>query len=361
MKLAYVNFYSGLADRGGETYVDSLAQRLSQKHEVYLFQVGSKKVAKKYQTEEINVSFNSNHSHSKLPVTHILKRLFLDYFHLKELEFTIKLLPKLWKIKPDIIFPQNSGWEVILLRIFSCIINAKIIVAGQSGPGWNDRVNLYIYPDVFVALTKSQALWAKKATPWKNQKIAVIPNGVDLEKFTAKGKKRVVGLSHPIVLVVGAAIKSKRVSTTINAVAHLKNTSLLVVGTGPQEVSEDNLGHKILGNRYLRLKVSHSDMPSIYRSSDVFTLCSDSSEAFGIVYLEALATGLPCVVTDDPSRREILGNVGLFVKNPENSQEYAEKIKEAINQKSSEKFTKQASKYSWDIIASKYEKILDEK
>jgi len=361
MRLALINFYSGIAQRGGETYVDSLAEKLSRRHQVYVFQAGPQKGKRQYRIEEIRISFSPNHSHSKLPVTHVLKRLFLDYFHLKELVFTIKLLPRLWKIKPDIIFPQNSGWEVLLLRMFSTIIHSKVIVAGQSGPGWNDKVNLYVRPDIFVALTKNQASWAQKATPWKDQKIVVIPNGVDLERFSPRGKKQAIGLSKPVVLVVGAAVKSKRIEDTIRAVARLKNTSLLVAGTGPLEKDEDLLGKKLLGSRYKRIKVAHEDMPDIYRSVDVFTLCSDSSEAFGIVYLEALASGLPCVVTDDTSRREILDDAGIYVRDPEDQKEYSEKIKEAIEIKYREKFLKQASKYSWDKIANKYEKILDKK
>lgn len=98
-------------------------------------------------------------------------------------------------------------------------------------------------------------------------------------------------------------------------------------------------------------------MPSIYRSADVFTLCSDSSEAFGIVYLEALASGLPCVVTDDASRHEILGKAGIYVKNSSDSKEYASKINEAIVQQSTEKYLKQAGKFSWEKIAKEYENI----
>jgi glycosyltransferase involved in cell wall biosynthesis len=359
MKLAFVNFYSGLAERGGETYVDALATALSMKHDVYVFQVGPAKGKHAYQIVEIKIAFDPDHPHFHLPVTHPLKRLFLDYIHLKELLFTLKLLPKLWKLKPDVIFPQNSGWEVFLLRLFSTVINAKVIVVGQSGPGWNDRVNLYVHPDIFIALTQAQAAWAKKATPWNDQKIAVIPNGVDLKVFSPKGEKRVIGLPKPIVLIVGAAIKSKRIPATIAAVATIKNVSLLVCGTGPDEMEEDNFGNKLLGKRYKRIKVSHSEMPSIYRASIVFTLCSDSSEAFGISYLEALATGLRCVATDDVSRREILGKVGIYVKDPANSMEYAIKIKEALKQISSEKNLKQAAQYSWEKIGEQYEKILD--
>ncbi len=360
MKLAFVNFYSGFAERGGETFVDSLATELAIKNEVFLFQAGNL-TKKPYTIFSQKVNLNLNHSHGNLSTTNILKRLFLDYYSLKILWFTLKIIPKIIKLKPDYIYPLNSGWQIFLLTLVSRIIGTKVIIGGHSGPGWNDRVNLLFHPDIFVALTKTQADWAKKATIWNNQKIVVIPNGVDTNVFSPKGGKRAINLEKPIVLAVGAATKSKRLSDTIRAVAALKNTSLLICGTGPEEKEEDLLGVNLLGNRYRRLKVGHSDMPSIYRSTDVFTLCSDSSEAFGIVYLEALASGLPCVVTDDPSRHEILGETGVFVKNPGDDKEYSEKIKLALQQKFSEKYLKQSSKYSWKNVANQYEKILDKK
>ena len=360
MKLALVNFYSGHAERGGETFIDSLATALTKKNVVFLFQAG-KVTPKPYNVISKNIDFNSNHPHSKLPTTHFLKRLFLDYFSLKIFLFTIKIIADLIKLKPDYIYPLNSGWQILFLTLISRIIGTKIIIGGHSGPGWNDRVNLLFHPDIFIALTQAQANWAKKVTVWNNQKITVIPNGIDTEKFSPKGNKKIVDLEKPIIIAVGAATESKGLVNTIKAVASQGNSSLLICGSGPEEKYEDTLGESLLGNRYRRLRLNHSDMPEIYRASNVFTLCSDSSEAFGIVYLEALASGLPCVATDDASRREILGDVGIFVKNPEDSKEYAEKINKALKTNNSERNIKQAHKFDWEIIADKYEKILDQK
>lgn len=357
MRLAFVNFYSGLAQRGGETFVDSLATELATKNDIYLFQSG-KAVNKPYKIISEKINFNTNHHHANLSTTNILKRLFLDYFSLKILWFTLKIIPKIIKLKPDYIYPLNSGWQIFLLTIVSRLIGTKIIIGGHSGPGWNDKLNLLFHPDIFVALTQAQSDWAQKATPWNNQKIVVIPNGVNQKIFLPKGDKRALSLEKPIVLAVGAASKSKRLMDTIRAVSKLGNTSLLICGTGPDEKTEDELGEKLLGIRYKRLKVSHEDMPSVYRSADVFTLCSDKSEAFGIVYLEALASGLPCVATNDSSRREILGEAGFYVKDPSDSKEYAQRLKEALTKKSSEKNLKQAQKYSWKKIASNYEEML---
>ena len=357
MRLAFINFYSGFAERGGETFVDSLAKTLSKKNDVFVFQSG-RATNKPYREITTPIKFNPEHPHANLPVTHILKRLFLDYFSLKVLVFTLKIIPPLIKNKPDFIYPLNSGWQIFILTLVARIFGFKVIVGGHSGPGWNDRVNLLFHPDIFVALTKTQAEWAKKATIWNNQKIVAIPNGVDMHIFSPKGERRALELEKPIVLAVGAASKSKRIQETIRAVANIKNASLLVCGTGPDEKQENELANKLLNKRFLRLKVSHRDMPSIYRSADVFTLCSDSSEAFGIVYLEALASGLPCVVTDDPSRREILGDIGIYVKNPQDSEEYAQKIKEALKIGKSNKFIERAKIFSWDKISKDNEKLI---
>jgi glycosyltransferase involved in cell wall biosynthesis len=358
MKLALVNFYSGLAERGGETFVDSLATRLVKNNDVYLFQAGDA-TTKPFNVVSKKIKFNPNHLHSTLSTTHFLRRIFLDYFSIRILLFTLKIIPGLIKLKPDYIYPLNSGWQIFLLTMVARTIGSKIVVGGHSGPGWNDRVNLLFHPEVFVALTETQAIWAKNATVWNNQKIVVIPNGVDLTRFSPKGKKHSLNMETPIVLAVGAISKSKRLGDTIKAVAKLEKTSLLICGTGPEESELDKLGQSLLGKRYKRIVVSHQDMPSIYRTADVFTLCSDKSEAFGIVYLEALASGLPCVATDDASRREILGDVGVYVKKPEDSIEYSMKIKDALKQKSPEKYVKQAGKYTWDKVADRYEKILD--
>ena len=80
-------------------------------------------------------------------------------------------------------------------------------------------------------------------------------------------------------------------------------------------------------------------------------------EAFGIVYVEAMASGLPVVATDDENRREIIGDAGLFV-DPENIEEYAQTLGKALKTDFGEKPRQQAKKFSWDKIASQYEQIM---
>lgn len=338
MKIAFLNYYQ--ANRGLETFVQELSSRLSKNHRVLIFKG-------RQDTASVRDPISPR------------QRLFLDADSIKICKWTLKNLYRLKNFKPDVVIPTNGGWQALIISIFTKLTGARMIIAGQSGPGWDDRWNLLVKPSVFVALTQKQRRWAVKATPWFKHKIVRIPNGVDLEKFNPAGKEIKLKLEKPIILVTAATVPSKRVEQGIAAVSRLKQGSLLLLGNGPQNKKTDEIGYKLLGKtRYQRLAVPFVQMPNYYRSADLFSLCSVSTEAFGIVYLEAMATGLACVATDDTSRREIIGKAGIFVKNPDDSNEYSLALKKALKKTWGDLPQKQAQKFSWDRIAQKYEKLI---
>jgi glycosyltransferase involved in cell wall biosynthesis len=229
-----------------------------------------------------------------------------------------------------------------------------MIVSGQSGMGWDDRINLYSFPDAFVALSSKALSWAKKVNPFV--KSVYIPNGVDLEKFTISNLQFT---NRPkTILCVGAATEQKRLDLAINAAATLDNVNLLVAsGGGDLKDKIYDLGIKNLGKeRFKMISVPFNKMPEIYRVADVFTLPSSSSESFGNVLVEAMASNLPIVATDDPIRREIVGDAGIFVDTT-NINEYAKALETALKTNWEDKPRRQAEKFSWDEIAKKYEEL----
>lgn len=305
MKIAFLNIYQKKNYRGSETFVYELSSRLSKNHEVDVL-------------TSINISL-------------------------------------IWKKKYDVVIPTNGRFQVIVIRIISWLIGAKVIVSGQSGIGWDDRINLYSFPDAFVALSLKALNWAKKVNPFI--KSFYIPNGVDLNKFNMQGQSLQTDLRKPIVLAVGAFTRQKRMDLSIKAVAKIKGASLLMVGGGGDLREKlSNEGKNLLGDRFELITVPFEKMPEVYRAADIFTLPSASSEAFGNVLVEAMASSLPVVATNDPIRREIVGNAGILV-DPENTNAYAEAIKKVLNGKWSEKARNQAKKYNWDIIANQYEEL----
>jgi glycosyltransferase involved in cell wall biosynthesis len=231
-----------------------------------------------------------------------------------------------------------------------------MIISGQSGIGFDDRLNLLSFPDCFVALTDFALLESKKRNPFV--KVVKIPNGVDLEKFDLIKNNDGNKSKQNIILSVGAFTKDKRHDLTIRAVSILNNIKLIIAGGGgnlKQEIQQ--MGENLLGtNKFEIVSVGHDKMPGYYKKVNLFTFPTGPWESFGIVLLEAMASGLPVVTTDDPIRREIVGDAGLFI-DPTNTDEYAEAIEKALNTNWDEKPRKQAEKFSWDRIAEEYEKL----
>ena len=154
-----------------------------------------------------------------------------------------------------------------------------------------------------------------------------------------------------LLVVVAGPQKTKRVELAIEAVKHLAQTSLLVVGEQRPKIKR--LGAKLLGKRFKNIQVDYPRLDSVYRSANVYTLPSVSSEAYGISILEALSSGLPVVVNDDPIRRELVGDAGIVV-DPTNMNVYVEALKQAIKSDSNDRYRQQAKKFSWDRISQQY-------
>lgn len=352
MKIALINIYQNQVDRGAETFVKEVAQRLADKNQVVVYQAGDKEGFEKYRVEKIPIGFNWK---EKSGAGTLAARFFVDYWNRLIFIFTLKAIPKIWKEKFGVVIPVNGGWMPALLRIVTWLYGGKMIISGQSGIGWDDRNNLWCFPNTFVALSTKAKLWAKRAMPFV--KAVRIPNGVDPKKFKPEGPRYQTKLQRPIVFCVGALTKTKRIDLAIKAVAKMGNASLLVAaGGGDREKEIRQLGTSLLGKRFELIKLPFSKMPEVYRVADAFTIASEPYYSFEIVLVEAMASGLPVVANNDPIRREIVGRAGVLV-DPTNTCAYAIALENALRLKWGKRPQLQAKKFDWDSIAEKYEKL----
>src|SRR5258708_5041777 len=348
-KVAFLSFFNGVYERGVETLVLQLGERLAKTCDFTVYQSGAKS-SNLFKTKIYETPWNSVLQEP----SSLKKRLFLDPTSLSVKEFMQKILPDLKREKYDIVVPCNNGWETILCKLNNV---GKIVTIGQAGIGWDDRVNMWSFPDTFIGYTDYQCDWVHKNNPFV--RIEKIPNGVDLNNFGEKGKKYKIDLPKPIILMVAALVPLKRQELAIRAVAKMKNGSLVLVGKGDDEVRLTRMGNELLPGRFKILSLTFDKIPEIYRSADLFTFPTSSWESFGLVLLEAMASNLPIVATDDPIRREIVGDAGLFV-DPVDTQKYAKTLEKVLEIKWGSKPREQAEKYSWDDIAKKYQKLFDE-
>ena len=165
----------------------------------------------------------------------------------------------------------------------------------------------------------------------------VIPNMVDTGRFRPdldgsgiRDRLRIPP-EKPLVLLVGRIVPHKGVEHFIEAARYLPDASFVVAGEGSSLEAKKRLAASFGVEGRVRFlgRVSQENLPKLYAACDVFVLPSVSRlEAFGIVALEAMATGKPVVVADIPGVREVIedGREGLLA-DPVNPQDLAGRIR----------------------------------
>lgn len=123
-------------------------------------------------------------------------------------------------------------------------------------------------------------------------KIKVIRLGVDLKKF--KPAKR--NNKKLTILFVGRLVEEKGIKDLFTAYKKIKNCNL-----------------KIVGNN----KINYEKMSKIYQKADIFAMPSKSTkiweEQYGMVLIEAMASGLPIVAYKSGAIPELLNDAGILV------------------------------------------------
>ncbi|MBC8254452.1 MAG: glycosyltransferase [Ardenticatenia bacterium] len=129
-------------------------------------------------------------------------------------------------------------------------------------------------------------------------KCVAVPIGVDAQRFVPSPR---TPLDKPAVLFVGRLRYYKGLDVLLRALASTPEIQLLVVGDGPMRGVWEALAQELgLSDQVCFAgDVDDADLPRWYQKADVFVLPSNSrAEAYGIVLLEAMASGLPCIATE---------------------------------------------------------------
>jgi glycogen(starch) synthase len=159
----------------------------------------------------------------------------------------------------------------------------------------------------------------------EEHRVTVIPNGIDPEDLQPHDAPRLERLrsgfaaaDERLVLLVGRLVYEKGFQIALEAmpalIERLPDTRFVVAGSGTHEAelrrqaSELGLGEQGTFLGWIGDDVLHS----LYRIADVCVVPS-IYEPFGLVALEAMASGCPCIVADTGGLREVVphGEVGL--------------------------------------------------
>ena len=202
--------------------------------------------------------------------------------------------------------------------------------------------------------------------------LKVIPNGIDVSVFhPGHAPIRHLRDERVNILFVGRSEKRKGLGYLLRGYEFMKqrvpNTRLIVVGDGPLRSSvESYISRHRVPDVVMAGYVPDTVLPRYYCSADIFCAPATGAESFGIVLLEAMATGLPVVATEIDGYMSVLepGRDSLTVQ-PKSWSELGAAL--VILARDAQLRTRmgaygleKARRYAWDEVASQVLEVYGE-
>jgi len=175
-----------------------------------------------------------------------------------------------------------------------------------------DEHRLFSYADAIIVTTEAMAKSIVSRLPETEQKITVIPNYVDTDRFKPQDKQKKYDL-----VFIGRFSEQKNLTSLLEAVTKL-GCSLLVIGNGSnmQSLKERYSSTRIewLGN------IPNTQLPDYINQAKIFVLPSHY-EGHPKTLIEAMACGTAAVGADAPGIREVIiqNETGILTKNDPDS------------------------------------------
>jgi glycosyltransferase involved in cell wall biosynthesis len=224
---------------------------------------------------------------------------------------------------------------------------------------------------VLVCLTQDEVATLTRTFGRVRPRIAVIPNGVDLERFrppspeertSARARLRLDDEDR-VALFIAHEFERKGLSLVMQALVQATTVLLLVVGGTRAMVARAQQEAERLGVADRVLLVGQQANLSLYfAAADLFVLPS-SYESSGLVFLEALASGLPVVATRVGVAPEVIedGRNGWLVDR--DPVEVALRIEELAAEEPgafASAARRSAERFGWRDVAERYVALLEE-
>jgi phosphatidyl-myo-inositol dimannoside synthase len=212
----------------------------------------------------------------------------------------------------------HCGW--LLNRLHEKYIKVNVVHGEEltmnlsDGPlsTWlkREQIRALESADLNIAVSRYSAQKILECSNTNAQRIAVLPNAVDIEHFKPCHDRVAVrsGMGwegHTVMLTVARLIKRKGIDQVLRALAAANdlpdNWIYVIAGQGPCEKSlkaltrELGLSHRV----HFPGHVDEEQLPDLFGAADIFVQtnrCVDGdTEGFGIVFLEASACGTPVI------------------------------------------------------------------
>jgi glycosyltransferase involved in cell wall biosynthesis len=221
-------------------------------------------------------------------------------------------------------FPLPLGVSVLIVR---ALVKRPLVVTVHGNadvyelPRALEPVTRAVLTRADVVVSVSEDLGDYLRNQMGVPRVTVIPNGVDVDEFHPAHAAR----AALTLFSISRLVPRKNIHVLIAAVDQLAREgaplSLVIAGTGPEEERIRRLADQSSGAVRFIGFIDEARKRSILSDTDVFVQLS-TREGLSIATLEALASGVPCVVSNLPGVREPItpGQTGWYVDDPEDMQ-----------------------------------------
>jgi phosphatidylinositol alpha-mannosyltransferase len=224
------------------------------------------------------------------------------------------------------------------------------------------------YLHELTAVSESGAEYAAGLT---EQPITIIPNGIDLSTYKKAYKPETDSDGPKSILYVGRLERRKGVKYLLEAYHLLQqensNVELIIAGDGPERERLELLAEDLkLKNVSFLGFISEELKLKLLRKADLFCSPAVFGESFGIVLLEAMATGTVCVAGNNSGYSDVMQELGaLSIVNPHDREEFARRLNllltepelRALWRKWAAEYVKQ---FNYPLVVDRYEALYKE-
>ena len=230
----------------------------------------------------------------------------------------------------DAVITVGAGDKMFWGRLAAKYSRVPVILSALHSTGWPDgvgRLNRLLtgITTGFIAVAKAHGDHLSQYEGFPKEKVFVIPNGIDTQRFQCSKEKRNqwrsqlgINSSAPVVGIVAALRPEKNHLLFVEAAAKvhrvMPEARFVIVGSGPEQPKIETKIQQLGLDQVVHLPGSTHDIPGALSMCDLFALTSDN-EASPVSILEAMACQLPVVSSDVGSVHEsvIHGKTGFLV------------------------------------------------
>jgi glycosyltransferase involved in cell wall biosynthesis len=260
-------------------------------------------------------------------------------------KYDLRVWPRLMRLlrrrQINAVVTVGAGDKMFWGRLAAKRVGVPVIISALHSTGWPDgigRLNRLLTPitDAFIAVAPSHGRFLIEHERFPAEKVAVVPNGVDTDRFAPNANVAAIrhalgiGERDNVVGIVAALRPEKNHELFLEMARRVRQQvptpKFLVIGDGPCRAALELIARRLGLESNVMFLGSRDDVPQLLSAIDVFALTSHI-EANPVSILEAMSVGRPVVATNVGSVGEAVadGDTGFLVS-PGDATAFADRV-----------------------------------